>query len=134
MSFLFWFCFILFKYGLIYPFSLASFLQSTYWPILRISSTACLRFMSQKQEIKNQSTRSAARNCFTGKINRKDSSLRFASFGMTINTVYKFLSGLNYMGMDSMERAIQQFNSLNALPINKEGRLYASVHWYSGLC
>jgi len=47
---------------------------------------------------------------------------------------YFFLYGMNYMGMDSMERALVKFKKVKEHPEYLERGLLAPSHWYSSLC
>jgi len=47
---------------------------------------------------------------------------------------YRFLYGLCYMGMDSMENALQQFKEVKEHPDYIDKGLLIPVHWYASLC
>ncbi|MCK4921364.1 MAG: hypothetical protein KAS71_09985, partial [Bacteroidales bacterium] len=45
-----------------------------------------------------------------------------------------FLYGLNLIQMDSLQKAIQQFNITSSFPLEKDSNLYLSVYWHESLC
>ena len=45
-----------------------------------------------------------------------------------------FLYGLNLIQLDSLQKAIQQFNNTSSFPLEKDSNLNLSVYWYESLC